>query len=652
MPAGTSVIVQFPGSPVEQFSSVATLTALRALASSAQTDGKNVLAEGDVTAGDGGGGMYFWSAASLAVDDPPSVVRPNDKTALQAGRWINVGLDAAMVGLGTTTARSVIEGGALYAGAYSVVGDNVADDTAAAQAFLDLCATNRKAAHFGSLKVKVTAALIAHNVPVIFDGKLYGAAGDPGFYPTGSGYTVLRMTGQSVHGSVIAIYGTGSATFDGAGAISADTRTDVGGVEFGDPSGIGNEFAGSTIVSVRCYKLRRFGVKKTTYWDNTALNITIEECGNASHYAYSMEAPSGSTCNESTTVRLQVEKAANKAIYIHSSTLSCTFSNIHSERATGVAGSYTWQLGGDCSYHRPRLNADNPTIATALIKGQGTVVDGLRAEGDLKVYIDATGGTVSLTEPFGTLRPFLNQNGRVSVSGGRGSAENIDEYWLFSNVALSLFEGGFTNPDRFARCERCSIATIRAAAGIATAGAVFDDCIIAAGAVRTSGTQMFREVSFTNGTRFTPTGTLEIEGQLVNVDATSVINGNVTSAAAGGRLDGKIIGTLTVSGTKQWLASDTAHVTGAVSGWGFPDATTLMGTHREGMFCKNIGTVAVGGVEGWVFRDAAWRALGITAAAQATAVAAPAGGATVDTEARAQLAAVITALKTANLMAP
>ncbi len=34
---------------------------------------------------------YYWDAASTAADAPLSVVRPNDKTAAQSGRWVQVG---------------------------------------------------------------------------------------------------------------------------------------------------------------------------------------------------------------------------------------------------------------------------------------------------------------------------------------------------------------------------------------------------------------------------------------------------------------------------------------------------------------------------------------------------------------------------------
>lgn len=92
----TAVTVSFPTSTAEVFNSVATIAALRALPSSGQFDGANVLVEGSTAAGDGGGGIYVYDVGSLATDNGSSVLKPDDLTALQLGRWLAVGADPVL----------------------------------------------------------------------------------------------------------------------------------------------------------------------------------------------------------------------------------------------------------------------------------------------------------------------------------------------------------------------------------------------------------------------------------------------------------------------------------------------------------------------------------------------------------------------------
>lgn len=90
-----AIVVQLPGYPAEEFLSVETLAALRALSTSGFEGGENVLLEGSASVGDGFGGNYVWSPTSTATDDPPGVVRPNGIGPLQAGRWLAIGSSAS-----------------------------------------------------------------------------------------------------------------------------------------------------------------------------------------------------------------------------------------------------------------------------------------------------------------------------------------------------------------------------------------------------------------------------------------------------------------------------------------------------------------------------------------------------------------------------
>lgn len=106
----TAVTVSFPTSTAEVFNSVATIAALRALPSSSQFDGANVLLEGSAAAGDGGGGIYVYDVGSLVADNGSSVLKPDDLTALQMGRWLAVGADPVLrTDLAATTGSLLIK---------------------------------------------------------------------------------------------------------------------------------------------------------------------------------------------------------------------------------------------------------------------------------------------------------------------------------------------------------------------------------------------------------------------------------------------------------------------------------------------------------------------------------------------------------------
>lgn len=80
----TAPDIVFPGN----LASVALVNNLRALDSEFLVNATPIIVGGAVTIGDGNGGVFIWDASSLAADDGISVIRPNDRTPLQAGRWI------------------------------------------------------------------------------------------------------------------------------------------------------------------------------------------------------------------------------------------------------------------------------------------------------------------------------------------------------------------------------------------------------------------------------------------------------------------------------------------------------------------------------------------------------------------------------------
>ncbi len=260
---------------------------------------------------------------------------------------------------------NVINNLPLYAGNYGVVGDGVANDTVAAQAFLNLCAAAKRIAYFGGLTVKISGPLVADHVGVVFEPFGYGSAASPGFYVTESGYTAITFTGFA--GDIfVNVYGdpSGGVRFNRAGALISDTRTVADGIAFGT---VDTPFAGPFVRYARAYNLRGFGIKHQMCWDVTFAGQSVERCGSSAEYAWSEEGGLSSECH---WLRIQVEEAVHKAMSINTGIVSCAFGKIHSERATGIAGSITWNLAGNrCTFNNIRIQANNRSIATAKLGG-------------------------------------------------------------------------------------------------------------------------------------------------------------------------------------------------------------------------------------------------------------------------------------------
>lgn len=86
-----SIIINLPGYPFENFPSVSSIAALRAIPSAGILSGDNYAVDGDSTSGDGGGGLYAWSDTSVEADDGAFIIKPSDKSPGQAGRWVQTG---------------------------------------------------------------------------------------------------------------------------------------------------------------------------------------------------------------------------------------------------------------------------------------------------------------------------------------------------------------------------------------------------------------------------------------------------------------------------------------------------------------------------------------------------------------------------------
>lgn len=500
----------------------------------------------------------------------------------------------------------------MFAGDFGISGRDDVDETRQVQLFLDACAAaGGRIAHFGGMRVRISGPLIARNVGIVFDRQSYGVT-DPGFYVTGRGYTALTVTGL-VPDFNVAIYGSGGAEYGADGRIVRDTRPPVNGFQFGDP-GEKEPLMSSTIRYARAYKLSGFGIRHTICFDNTFVAQSVEECGNARTPAFEVSGSPTGNCNESVWLRVQVELCAGQSILIHPNTLMCVFAKIHSERATAVAGTTTWLLGGACEFGSVRCQANNPDRATMRIVSAQAECRNFRVEGNIPIEIDATGGVVDFHNPIVTMKPAPDQNGRVTVTGGQVRALAVGAEWTFVGTRIDLLELGFMPPGLHALAMGCEIRLVQPQDGRSDGELILQGSR-ATGAIW-NGRGRLRHLHVLGGSRFVAAnGTLDVVNQTVTVDAGSTITGRVSVRQAALKLYGRIEGDLLVAAPAQSIAGSDASVTGQVAGWDRPRARDTLGDCPDGSYCKHLAPVRVatrGGaalLTGWIHAAGDWRAV-------------------------------------------
>ena len=495
----------------------------------------------------------------------------------------------------------------MFAGDHGIVGDGSIDETARVQAFLDLCRDQGGwVAHFGTMRVRISGPLTT-TVGIVFDPMGYGANESPGFYVTGSGYTALTVTGGIADFNVT-VAGYGEAKHGPDGSIIEDTRPKINGIAFG---GLDEKtpLVASVIRQARAFKLAGFGIRHTTCYDCTFLAISVEMCGTADRYAFEISGSAAFNCSESVWVRLQVEVASCRAIYVHPNTLSCAISKLHSERGTAHRRDPFWILGGACTYGAVRLAANNPRMTVARIIGQETTITNLRVDNvtEIPVEVDAGGGHIVFHNPVATLTSFPNQTGRIAVFGGAVEARRLGPGWSFFGVGLAHLEVGHM-ADGQVTVSQCEIGMLMPQVGQTVAAVRIEGSTIHASSF-VNGNGRFASVELLSGTRCTSKPSLRVAYQTVTVDQSSTIIGDVILDHGALRLMGTIDGDLTVVGPAQSLAGMDAVVTGAVTGWKPPEITGQLGPHRAGMFCKNLGTGnrerGAAGL-GWIYSGEQW----------------------------------------------
>lgn len=528
-----------------------------------------------------------------------------------AAALLGLGLPLALTGgiaSAAPTSAPAARPTGLYAGDHGIVGNGRIDETIKVQAFLDLCRANGGCiAYFGTMRVQLSGPLVS-TVGIVFDPLGYGEADSPGFYVTGSGYTALTVTG-GVADFNVTVAGFGEARQDANGVIVADTRPRVNGIAFGDPDQ-DRPLAASVIRQARAFKLAGFGVRHITCYDCTFTAISVEQCGTATQHAFEVAGSAAFNCSESVWVRLQVERSACRAIFIHPNTLSCVFGKVHSEGTAARRGDPAWQLGGACSYDALRLHAIDPQLAAARIVGQQATLTNLRVDDydRIPVEVDATGGRVVFLNPIATLAPTPNQAGEIAVFGGAVNALRIGAGWSFSGTALTSLEIGFMGTGGSTRLSQCTVGRLEPQAGQTTGTVCISNSVVRLMTFVTATGRLAR-TEMLGGTHCSSPNGAHLAYQSVLVDASSTLEGDVTLDHCALRLLGTVDGDLTVVAAPQSLAGMDAVVTGTVQGWTFPQAHDLLGPHRPGMFCKNLG-VAGGSVPGWIFAAGRWTATG------------------------------------------
>jgi len=286
---------------------------------------------------------------------------------------------------------------------FGAVGDGVTDDTIAINAAISYINSTDSLLYFpvtsGNYKITSALTTISSRGGVDMEAVAYDSTGKGSILVSGTGYTGVTVTGSPARFK-ISIVGTGQV----ANALLLQ-----------------NPIL-SNFEVIRVNNFNGFGVKINKCWDSLFGTISVELCGNASEYAFSMN-DDGDTCNMSHITRLQVETSKTHAISISANTLSCVIDNIHSEGAIPTAGVNTWTIGGNrCTYNNARFNSGaTVTDSSFLIAGNNNTIVNLFTEGAIPVVWDSgTSNTNTLVTPeiLGNLSENSGQSGTLVIDGG------------------------------------------------------------------------------------------------------------------------------------------------------------------------------------------------------------------------------------------
>lgn len=493
---------------------------------------------------------------------------------INIGQAQNIETIATGTGAVTRNVRDVLRGH-LRAADFGVVGDGSTDDTTNMQKALTAGAAQNKVVDGESLVVKITSALTCAGPGLVFDTVPHGNAGGPGIVVSGSGYTALTVTGI-VREWAVCVYGSGNT---------------ANGILFQNP--ILGVFG-----QTRVFHLDGYGVKINKCYDCVFVATSVEQCGNASQYAFSVNND-GDTSNMSHFVRIQVEKATAKAIFIDSNTLSCLFDNIHSEQAVPSAGVNTWFFGGArCAYRGLRLASNAPAAnATCYLSAAENTMTNLLTEGAIDVVFDVfSTSRLELISPEiqGTAHVLNAQTGTVVIHGGNIASmpTNCGFLRVHDSIIGTLTLGISNNPadPTYAQFTGCSIATLASSSTLSAA--TFERCTIAEGGNLLRGAMVLLHSQVAcAGTVAHSSGTLTMVESTLSA-ALTYTNGGANAAI---RMSGhsRITGTVQCgdAGNVDILATDGCTVGGSSSGVGVPTGGAhVVGARHVNMLPSELGT--------------------------------------------------------------
>ncbi|AQG79073.1 hypothetical protein AWR27_06890 [Spirosoma montaniterrae] len=353
--------------------------------------------------------------------------------------------------------------------------------------------------------------------------------------------------------------------------------------------------------NIRVHACNGFGLRIGRTYDSIYKNISVELCGNATNYAFSV-VNGGDTSNMSHFLRLQVEQSREKAIYVAPETLGCVFHNIHSERQrVSRAGTDTWFLGGSTvTYANVRLQANTEGVfssANAIARFYGThlTVNDLRIENNCPLVLENWAEGLAQV-----VVNHINASGNVSRAGkgevliDKGYITTLlgatNRFYLRDVTINSVVVGSAPNENFPLTLTRCWVKNLSSAGELSYLKAT--DSQIDAGDFPKGACWLINS-KFSFGT--------ETAGYRRIYANNSTLVGNLTTDAGYVELsnNSSVVGNLTCGFARAIIFDASSYVTGVVKNYGPPESSTYSGGFSVGRRTFNPAPTATG-VQYWV----------------------------------------------------
>lgn len=473
---------------------------------------------------------------------------------------------------------------------FGAVGDSTTDDTTSINNAIAYVNSLEKVLYFptttGNYKITSALSTITTRGGIHFESIAYSAAGKGAILVSGTGYTGVTITGAP-NVCNISVVGQGNT---------------ANGLLIQNPA-IGN------FGNIRAHNFDGFGVKINKCWDCKFNTISIEACGNATEYAFSMN-DDGDTCNMSHISRLQVENANKKAISISPNTLSCKIDNIHSEGAIADILYNTWEIGGNrTEYGSGRFTATVPANAKMSVSAAVSPINNFLIEGAVNVEAEAYSGSIidfNSLECQGTFTVKSGQTGDINIENS--SLYDLDAIGYGARLSRTKVTNdlsvGFCNNDNtYHTFRQCKINRI--VSSDSTSAGVFERCSIAIHNNLLGSATLWNKCTINDGA----TSDLAIAFKELRL-ADSIVNANITSdngtiTAINTQFNGNIAQT---AGPNSSIFDDKCICTGTTNlGVTAPTTTPVIGTKTYHLVPVTTGNI------GWTYTSAGWKAFGTIA---------------------------------------